>query len=522
MPLGRHLRWALLACVTLWNFADSVAESDSPTELQQGLQWSDAASLEWESERPHAARDTWKKVEALCAQWEKNDFADFLRDDVARASALCALASAELTAMENFPLPWAPRDAARENFETLQKIGLPENERVLATGQILARLSPWRGENLTDALTLFKILEGNAPDTPGVSYWAGYTLYRMGKLDPAQIAFTAASGNGDPRAALRLKRQRLGIVRDPTFGFSAYPFFTPARGLGVGALLWDDRIGDTPRSYLLEAQASHRGNLIAAVGYSESGILDPATVDIRFKLGTRKRDYYGGGMLRNTEESFTESGSDAELSLRSARYGWFQGFVSGIHRSASASGLPAFLKVASVSGFAYGLEWDGTDRPVSPQTGYKVSLRQEWLSAGAELFTRAEFQARGYWRLGGKHRVSVATAVGASSDAAPLNAECELASLGMPGVAEFRYQNIRCTAAWASYRYQVKNWFGVGFYGAFGGVAGGFSKIPDAAQLGAGVEAEFVFARNPVLAPRWEMGVFNGEWVIQGGLRTLL
>lgn len=491
-------------------------------KLHLGLSWLAEASLEWENEHPHAAREIWKKVEHLCQEWEKTDFGDFERDQVARATALCALASAENTASENFPFPWTERHTAWKNLDTLQKIGLPENERILATGQILVRLSPFRGGNLTDALTLFNILEINAPNTSGVSYWKGYTLYRMGKTEAAQIAFAAANRTGDPRAALRLKRDSLGTVRDPTFGFSAYPFFTQARGLGIGALLWDDRIGDAPRSYILEAQASHRGNLIAAVRYSESRILDPATIDISFKLGIRKRSYYGGGMRRTAEQSFAEFGSDTEISLRTARYGWFQGFASGIYRSASASKQPAFLKIASLSGFAYGAEWDGTDRLVSPQAGYKVAARQEWLSSGAGLFTRIEFQARAYWQLGEKHRLSIAGALGVSSDSAPLNAQCELATLGMPGIVEFRYQNIRCTAAWASYRYQAKNWLGVGFYGTLGGVAGGFSKIPNATRIGAGMEAEFTFARNPVLSPRWEMGVFNGEWVIQGGLRTLL
>ncbi len=495
----------------------------APRDLTRKAAWLTAlAALEYEAWHPHAATRAWKELDSLCDEWRGTDFQSFQGRTLGCARAACALATAELTQADHFPIFLSKRSRLLEDAAAFRIADLlEEEERLSLNGRLLIALSPLYGQDLASGIVFLQFLDQVAPNSAGTHYWMGLAHFRKGDLAAAEKSFLRAQSTRDPRALLRRQTQKWGELHEPTFGWVPTFQATPSRGIGVGVILWDDRLGDARRGFQLEAQGSTRGNLTARGRYQELSLLEPATLAFSVAAGTRVWDYFGAGMLQQGLRTFQVLESEWTLSVLSARYGWFQAWLSGIARTAHSNESPPYLSVKGSRGVGVGMQWDGTDRLVAPQRGLFLQFRFEWLWANQSNlgFYRLLSSLSKYWQLRPHHLLNLSGVVQATGDSAPFNARSDLATLGVPGIREFRYQDVRIAALWLRYGYQRWSWASLGGFLTLAGAAGGFTLIPSALRWGAGVEMDFHFARTPRMVPRFELGLFNGEWIVQAGVR---
>ncbi len=505
---------------------ESVLRGDSSGvgQLESAAWLSALGGLEAEAGRPHAARAAWRRLNALCDEWRGLHYKQFQGSDGGRAAALCLQAAAEISAQDSFPIRWGLGKQIQGDWLAFQTADLEEAERLSLTGRIRTSLSPAYGQDFRAALVALRILERLAPATPATAYWIGKALERQGNTPMAEEAFAQAlaSTPPDPRAGARARRMALGDDDEPTYGWTPYLFTSPARGFGGGALLWDDRIADTRRAYRLDAFLSSRGNYFASAKIGDSATLAPLQLQLGGSFGYRKWDYFGAGMVAAPVQTFGVTAAHAELEIGSpAYYGWRLSGV-GVLRHVDAAGT-APLSFEGSQGFGHVLEWDATDRRQSPRRGVRIGWRQEylWTKASQLFFSRSLFEAEFHWPIALRHRLSLQAALGITSAfPALINGNFDPATLGAPGIREFRYQSAAMAASWIRYRFRLLNWLGAGLFGAAAAADTLVSNLPNQVKLGGGIDFDFVLARSPQFTPRWEMGVFNGEWIFQGGFRA--
>lgn len=511
---------------TLTRRLATYGDSSPQSELEQALHWLALGALEGEAGHPHAAQRAWAKVEDFCVGWRMSHYESLTGPLTARAASVCALAGAERTAQG---LPWMHYFSAKRLASDTQNILLGEAddaERLHVTGRLRSALSPVFGQDFRNSLMSWRVLERSAPTAPGTDYWLGLTLERQGNLPLAREAMERAAklSPSDPRAVLHLKRSEprsfdaLGYGWAPLFGAS------PARGIGAGLRVWDDRLGDRRRSGTAAVMASTRGNVGGELELAESEWIAPLRLVGRFSASHRVRDYFGLGMasVYGARSDFRTTSWDIDAVLSAPVWENLELAAGVTRRNFASDPLPGGLVGKSMQGIVVEASWDSRDRAVAPRQGFFGRLRQEWLftEPGDVLITRTRLQGAAHIRINLRNTLHVNAALLATDGTVPFNALSDLGDTDMPGIREYRLLESQAAALWTTYRYQLLPWLRVGAYASLGAVAVDLAGLPSASRWGAGLELQFLSERSPRFAPLWTLGIFNGEWLFQGGIRS--
>jgi hypothetical protein len=503
-------------------------DSSPQSELEQAMHWMALGALERESGHPHAAHRAWSKVEDFCVGWRMSQYESLSAKLAARAAAVCALAGAERTAQG---LPWMHYFSAKRLAADTQNVLLgdaEDSERLHVTGRLRAALSPVYGQDFRNSLMSWRVLERSAPTAAATDYWLGLALERQGNLPLAaqSIERAAKLTVPDPRAVLHLKRSETRSFDALDFGWGPIFGASPARGMGAGMRVWDDRLGDAHRSVAAAVLATTRGNLSGGAEFTEGQWFAPFRLALQVTASHRVRDYFGLGVA-STYASITDFRTttwDADALLSTPVGGSFEVAAGVTQRNFASDILPAGVVGKTMQGILVEAKFDTRDRATAPRQGFFGRLRQEWLftQPGTVLITRTRLHGAAHWRLSMRHTVHANAAVLATNGSVPYNALSDLFDTDMPGVREYRLMESQAAALWFTYRYQLLAWLRVGAFGSLGAVAVDLAGLPGAARAGAGLEVQFIGERSPRFAPLWSFGLFNGEWIFQGGLRSEL
>src|SRR5690606_2362717 len=102
---------------------------------------------------------------------------------------------------------------------------------------------------------------------------------------------------------------------------------------------------------------------------------------------------------------------------------------------------------------------------------------------------------------------------------APFNFFADLGRL-VSGVREYRYQDLAAVGASLHYRYQLFPWLRPGVFAVVGSAGADTPTALGDLRWGTGLQIELPFSRGEGWVPRWEVAVFNSEWIFQGGLEA--
>jgi hypothetical protein len=244
----------------------------------------------------------------------------------------------------------------------------------------------------------------------------------------------------------------------------------------------------------------------------------PFLLELSSKGGNRVQDFFGLGMGPPSPTSFLATLWDTELLLAycfsKGRLG--VGVVNALFSSAS---LPAEWSALSYQALTLKLYWDTRDKLLLPRHGVRAAAEYEWIPT-SHPFSRWYFLMEGFQPLTVSQGLSAAVAGAGREGNLPYNLLADLGLLAVPGVREFRYRGNFAVASWLQYRYRVAPGLLLGAFATTGAVAPKVEQLWAALRFGAGVSVEFSFERVPRLLPRWEFGIFNGQWTFQGGFRA--
>lgn len=477
-------------------------------------------AIEDERGHPHAAAKALNQIEGFCNRWRVGRFEVFQGKERGRAVAVCALAGAELIA-NSFPLfQWGRLRKLGQDLFDFQLADMDEAERLYLTARLRSALGPLEGQDFRTALVSWRVLERAHPQTPGIDYGLGLTLFRQGNTQASEEAFEKAVLHRDPRALARAERLALSNEEEVGFGIAPMPFFSPARGVGLGVRVWNDRIADQKHSLFAMAAISTRGNIGGSLRLREFEWTGPFVLEISGRGGNRVQDFFGLGISSGpVAQSFMASLFEGEVGV-SYRWRGITFVAGGTGQSFSSATLPAGLFTEAYRGIFGEVIWDSRDKVFLPRRGSRLSIRQEWLTTSAKAFSRIRVAGELHLPLHLWHGVSLSfSGVGTQTDAL-YNLLPDLGMLGMPAVREFRYRGAFAAGAWFQYRYRVSNWLRAGAFANVGTVGLNTAEFFPSARGGFGVSAEFSFERAPRVNPRWEFGYFNQQWIFQGGLRA--
>ncbi len=439
---------------------------------------------------PHAARAAWEACDKTCLTLRPDAFAAVEPRSRGKVAGHCAWVAAELLAEE--PSPWHFSKARRlkQDWLTFQTSDVAEKERLLLTGRLRAALSPPYGQDFLASLLALRTLERLAPERPEVKKEIAVSLYRQGNSAAARREL---GGDFDWLPNL-----------DFDYGVRPYFFNSPARGIGVGVVAWDDRLSDGPVSVFTQASLSSRLNLranlvaryagwSAAVGGADE-IQDSA-------LGSFRTTRLGGQVSYNYP------------------VGNFGIEVEGQAEVFGPRGLPPGYVTSHFIGGTLKPYWDTRDRVEFPRSGSYVSFGTGLFSAASSPFLKLQLEGAAHRSLSVRQTISFAVNAYSVSHSAPFNAWGDLSKEGgVLGVQLFRFRERAMAGASVRYRHRVLGWLHSGAYVSTAVVGDNFERAMQTLRLGAGMEATLQFTRSPRWLPRWELGWFDGAWVFQGGM----
>jgi hypothetical protein len=499
--------------------AEAVFSSLRPEEELGRAVWLQAAGhLALEASRPHEGRKYFLAVEDLCWSWQSRNFSQFKGFELARANGVCALVSAEL-AIHPFPVFSYFRLRRIASYTQAFLLNeLPEVEKLHITARLRSALPPLDGLNFRSSLLSFRVMERLSPETKGTHYWLALTFRRQGQAELSLNSLHRAVEEADPRAVL----VKPGVDRrwgsDLSYGFTLFPFVSPAKLQGLGVRYWDDRLDDGPFSLLASAEGSLRGNLSGALrlGYQ----WDTWSLFSEFEGGRIPRDFFGLGM----------QGSAPVLGFSTTL---FQGGI-GFSRSVGLQSLYSFGSVfqamdaapvpgaifSSYGGAFVSFEWDARDRATLTRNGLRLGVKVKGLgsSLGAAVIVEPVFSAHRTFGL--RHTFSLYASARATGGNLPVNALCDLYAMDMPLARQFRFQDSQGIMAVLSYRWLVAQWVHLSAFGVAGSVADRWEALFRSAAPGVGLGIDLQFERLPRFSPRWEFGNFAGEWIFQSAGRV--
>ncbi len=466
--------------------------------------------LDAESGRPHAAWETLRSIESVCRALPENH----------SLQSTCLLADAELLAKSSFFSNWTRMRSLKARILRFQLGEMEESARLHQTARLRSALGPLSGQDFRASLLSWRILERTHPETKGLNYGLGLTLFRQGNTVASEEAFHRAEEQNDSLALARAARAKYGGPEELDFGVSVVPGFSISRGLGLGLRFWDDRIADRPRSISGFVGISTRGNFGGVLRFNELQLFSPLAVEVFARGGTRAQDFFGLGMHSvDVPQSFRIDLLEAELGIRYSLLGLVMS-TGGHFQQMAAYDLPQGLYIAPYVGWFIQGAWDGRDRLVQPRRGGRFSFRQELLATARGLGTRSTFTAEMHFPISLWQGVSLHSVVVNSPTRSAYNLLVDLGMLGIPGVREFRYRGEFAVAAWAQYRYSVLNWLRLGGFVSVGSTDNSLSSALGSIRAGIGLKSEFVVERSPRIVPALEMGIFNRQWIFQTGLRA--
>lgn len=490
-----------------------LSSASSLQELDRALWFQAAGHLALEASQPHAGRKYFLVVEDLCDSWDQKKFLPFGEKERGRAYAVCALVEAELS-IHPFPL---------FSYFRLQKVDryaqgflaeeVPEVEKHYAVARLRSALPPIGGLDFRSSLLSFRVLERLSPQTKGVHYWLAQAFRRQGQSKLSLESLERAVSEGDPRAVLVSP----GIDRrwgsDYSYGFSVYPFTSPAKQQGLGVRYWDDRLQDSPLSLFVSSEASLRGNLngLLQLGYQRSRWALTAS----FEGGRVVRDFFGS----------SQTGGLTVLGFPTSQVSGRVAFAHAVGVQKTVSVGPVFQAIdvgsftgASFSSFFGGFatfEWDNRDRIVLTRDGVRLGLKVKALGSavGEALIFETAFSSYRTLRL--RHTFSFQASARSAAGKLPVNAFSDLYAMEVPLAREFRFQEAQAASAFLSYRWLAAPWAHLGTFLVVGSVGDRWEQVVRSPAFGAGVGFDFQFERIPRFSPRWEFGNFGGEWIFQ-------
>ncbi len=517
--------WNRWDAATLRRKLDTYGDSSTQSQLERAEYWQALAVLETENGHPHASHAAWKHVEQLCQGWRANQYNAYSGKIRGRAIALCALAGAEHTAQGLPYLHWGASKNLRADVQDFLLGDLEEAERLHATGRLRAGLSPFFGLDFKTALLSWRVLERQTPTAIATDYWTAVTLERQGNQAAAAEAMEKAlkSSPPDVRAVARAERKDFRSLEALDFGWAPTVSSTPARGVGLGLRFWDDRIADQGHAVGVAVHGTLRRALWGNFQFTESEWTAPLRLRLSANAHSRLRDYFGLGMTSpaTAVQEFNAVSWESEWAI-SFPLGYLDTAVSVLARNYTSDALPAGLAVQPAQGFAAQVVWDNRDRTIAPRSGLYLLGRAEWLAPTASPVLRTRLVLAKHFRLALRHTVHAHAALSTASGTAAFNQLSDLEGTGAPGIREMRWVDANAAAAWLQYRYLALPWLRLGVFGTWGAVAASVAGLPSSGRWGAGIEAQLLFERTPRFAPTWELGVFNQEWIFQGGIRVEL
>ncbi|MBY0370035.1 hypothetical protein K2X33_05070 [bacterium] len=475
------------------------------TELQTYL-------LKKEQGRIHEAWDVLNALEEQCAAWRGSQFAGVEKGS---AAGVCAWASAEHLATAPFPWDFRRPKLIRSDILLFQTEEVPQERRLFLTGFLRGALPPLQGQDFRASLVSWRFLERLAPETPEMFYGLGLVYTRQGNTQAAEEAFGQAADKGSALVAARRERHATQGRAEPSTGFAPYVFNSPAWGLGAGARFWDDRVADTFRQFNASASFATRGLAQGRAEWMDGEMLSPLRLVVAGDIGVRPQNLGAG--------SFSWRWAQAELGAQAALGHALLGLGYTLH-SASYSGLPVTAAGYGFQALRLELEWDTRERPELPSQGFRLQLGQSWAVAfsGGASFSQSRARLSGWWSPGVRTLVGVTAVAVVSQGSVPQGKMPDLAyDLGVPGVVPWRFQQPFGAGAWAFYRYTLLSWLRPGVFASVAWSGAGLAQ-GGRPHWGAGIDFQFPLQRDPRAVPRWEVAVFDGAWVFQGGMEFTL
>ena len=473
------------------------------------------AVLEREAGHPHAAAREADAIEALCQSWRNGRYEMWKGFEQTRAQAVCALNGAERVAHANPFLNYRTGKKLVADIQAYQLGDFEEAERLHVTGRLRSALSPAFGQDLKTSLYSWRVMERMHPSAPGTDYWTAVSLERQGNREAADELFEKARAASDPKA----------LARDPgaadaDFGWSPVLFSSPARGTGLALRAWDDRLGDRKRSIVVLGRISTRPLFGAFFSYTESEWTAPLSISVQGSLTDRVRDWFGSSMTASAAAQVFRATESTAAVLVSTRWMRFGRVALGGRAYEFQSVVPAGVSAPAAQTVSAEIAWDTRDRPHVSRAGMLFRIQQDLGWAGAVTFARTAAQFQWNWRWGVRQGMQWNAVGGASSGAIPHYLLYDLFDSQVPVVREFRYMDSQSASAWARYYYQFYPWLRVGGFLTTAGAFSDWNQATSALRFGAGIDAELLLSRTANTGPRWEFGIFNGEWIFQGGMRV--
>lgn len=469
----------------------SLTENDPVTRAIVELAIRDALLREG---RVHAADEYQQRLQARCDTWEETDYRGVAEEAKARAAFVCA---SDYGSRVGFADPFSRLKLSGRLRGALQQSQLEKIsplERYAAEARLYAFLPPGQGQDFGRSLLALNILERSQPTLDGTRdlFARVYQVQRNG----AALETRALS-----------RRPDRTVVDGIAYGISPYLFGSPLRGVGLGVVWNDERLGDTDRQIELNGWGASRGAFGGAFTYSdaESTLL---RLETKVEATSGEEDFFGVGVDAASRSVFSAT-------RVGGRFGARLGHPVGLQFAGGFSGTTVAVRndpsgqLASVYHVGPYLEMalDTRDSRFTPQRG--ALYRLQGYAPLARDFAVASFTAQQFLELGWRSALSFSAQFQATLGAPPVLAFPRLVASGL---REGRYLDRQTVVAGLEYRRLVSGPISAVVFGNFLSMASDIDKFSRARWIpGFGGAVEYAFSAYSRPRARLEVGVYGGE-----------